>query len=216
MLGVGRLDYTKGIPERLAAYRHLLEFHPERRQRVVLVEVVVPSREDIPKYLELKTQIERQVSEINGQYGEPGWVPIHYIHRSLDRPELLAYYSAAHIALVTPLKDGMNLVAKEYCAARVLDDGVLILSEFAGSAFQLHRGALLVNPYDTRAVAEAIAIACDMPPVEQKKRIRKLKACIRQEDIFHWRYSFWGCGELDTRTPQLATARSAEQKSADM
>jgi len=146
ILGVDRLDYTKGIPERLAAYRHLLEFHPERRQRVALVEVVVPSREDIPKYLELKTQFERQVSEINGEYGEPGWVPIHYIHRSLDRPELLAYYRAAHIALVTPLKDGMNLVAKEYCAARVHDDGVLILSEFAGSAFQLHRGALLVNP----------------------------------------------------------------------
>jgi trehalose 6-phosphate synthase/phosphatase len=216
ILGVDRLDYTKGIPERLAAYRHLLELHPERRQRVALVEVVVPSREDIPKYLELKTQIEQQVSEINGEYGEPGWVPIHYIHRSLDRPELLAYYRAAHIALITPLKDGMNLVAKEYCAARVHDDGVLILSEFAGSAFQLNRGALLVNPYDTRAVAEAIEIACDMPPVEQKKRIQKLKACIRQEDIFHWRDSFWGCGELGTRTPRLATARAVAQKSADV
>ncbi len=137
ILGVDRLDHTKGIPERLAAYRHLLEFHPELRQRVALVEVVVPSREDIPKYLELKTQIERQVSEINGEYGEPSWVPIHYIHRSLDRPELLAYYRAADIeALITPLKDGMNLVAKEYCAARVNNDGALILSEFAGAAFQ--------------------------------------------------------------------------------
>jgi trehalose 6-phosphate synthase/phosphatase len=200
ILGVDRLDYTKGIPERLAAYRHLLECHPELHQRVALVEVVMPSREDIPKYLELKTQIEQQVSEINGQYGEPGWVPIHYIHRSLNRPELLAYYRGAHIALVTPLKDGMNLVAKEYCAARVHDDGVLILSEFAGSAFQLNRGALLVNPYDTRAVAEAIAIACDMPPTEQRKRIRGLKARIRHEDIFHWRDSFWGCGKLVART----------------
>jgi trehalose 6-phosphate synthase/phosphatase len=216
ILGVGRLDYTKGIPERFAAYRHLLEFHPERRQRVVLVEVVVPSREDIPKYLELKTQIERQASEINGQYGEPGWVPIHYIHRSLDRPELLAYYRAAHIALITPLKDGMNLVAKEYCATRVHDDGVLILSEFAGSAFQLNRGALLVNPYDTRAVAEALQIACDMPPADQRKRIRKLKARIREENIFHWRDSFWRCGEHETRTSQPTTARAAEQKSADV
>jgi trehalose-6-phosphate synthase len=216
ILGVDRSDYTKGIPLRLAAYRYFLELHPERRQRVALVEVVVPSREDIPKYLELKTQIQRQVSEINGEYGEPGWVPIHYIHRSLDRLELLAYYRAAHIALITPLKDGMNLVAKEYCAARVHDDGVLILSEFAGSAFQLNRGALLVNPYDTRAVAEAIEIACDMPLFEQKKRIRKLKARVRQEDIFHWRDSFWGCGELATRSPQVAPARSAEQKSVDL
>jgi trehalose-6-phosphate synthase len=140
----------------------------------------------------------------------------HYIHRSLDRPELLAYYRAAHIALVTPLKDGMNLAAKEYCAARVHDDGVLILSEFAGSAFQLNRGALLVNPYDTRAVAEAIEIACDMPPAEQKKRIRKLKARIRQEDIFHWRDSFWACGDIDARTPRLAEARAADQKSVDV
>jgi trehalose 6-phosphate synthase/phosphatase len=200
ILGVDRLDYTKGIPERLAAYRHLLEFRRELHQRVVLVEVVVPSREDIPKYLELKTQIERQVSEINGQYGEPGWVPIHYIHRSLDRSELLSYYSAAHIALITPLKDGMNLVAKEYCAARVHDDGVLILSEFTGSAFQLNRGALLVNPYDTRAVAEAIETACDMTPSEQRKRIRKLKGRIRHENIFHWRDEFWGCGELVARS----------------
>jgi trehalose 6-phosphate synthase/phosphatase len=125
---------------------------------------------------------------------------IHYIHRSLDRPELLAYYRAADLALITPLKDGMNLVAKEYCAARVNDDGVLILSEFAGAAFQLNRGALLVNPYDTRAVAEAIEIACEMSPSEQKKRIRKLKARIRHENIFQWRDSFWGCGELVAQT----------------
>lgn len=159
LLGVDRLDYTKGIPERLAAFHHLLEFHPDLHRKVTLVQVVVPSREDIPKYGELKAEIQRMVSEINGRYGEPGWVPVHYIHRSLDRPELLAYYRAADIALVTPLKDGMNLVSKEYCAARVNNDGVLILSEFAGAAFQLHQGALLVNPYHTRAVAEAISRA---------------------------------------------------------
>ena len=101
------IDWTtqKASRRGLPAYRHLLEFHPERRQRVVLVEVVVLSREDIPKYLELKTQIERQVSEMDGGSGEPGWVPIHYIHRSLDRPDLLAYYRAANIALITPLKE---------------------------------------------------------------------------------------------------------------
>ena len=193
ILGVDRLDYTKGIPERLAAFRHLLKSHPELHRKVTLVQVVVPSREDIPKYGELKAQIQRTVSEINGHYGEPGWVPVHYIHRSLDRPELLAYYRAADIALVTPLKDGMNLVSKEYCAARVNNDGVLILSEFAGAAFQLHRGALLVNPYHTRAVAEAIRRACEMPLPEQRKRMRKLRARIRRENIFRWRDSFYGC-----------------------
>ncbi len=195
LLGVDRLDYTKGIPERLAAYRYLLEFHPDLRRRVTLVQVVVPSREDIPKYRELKAQIQRMVSEINGHYGEPGWVPIHYIHRSLDRPELLAYYRAANVALVTPLKDGMNLVSKEYCAARVDNDGVLVLSEFAGAAFQLHQGALLVNPYHTRAVAQAIRRACEMPLREQRTRMRKLRARIRQDDIYRWRDAFCSSGE---------------------
>ena len=164
--------------------------HPDLQRKVTLVQVVVPSREDIPKYGELKAQIQRTVSEINGRYGEPGWVPIHYIHRSLDRLELLAFYRAANIALVTPLKDGMNLIAKEYCAARVNDDGVLILSEFAGAAFQLHRGALLVNPYHTRAVADAIRMACEMPLAQQKKRMSRLKATVRRENIFWWRNSF--------------------------
>ncbi|MGA8151257.1 MAG: trehalose-6-phosphate synthase [Terriglobales bacterium] len=199
ILGVDRLDYTKGIPERLAAFRHLLKFHPEVHRKVILAQVVVPSREDIREYGELKAQIERLVSEINGHYGEPGWVPVHYIHRSLDRPELLAYYRAADIALVTPLKDGMNLVAKEYCAARVNNDGVLILSEFAGAAFQLHQGALLVNPYHTRAVAEAIRSACEMPLPEQRRRMRELRARIRRENIFRWRDSFCRCGEAMVR-----------------
>jgi trehalose 6-phosphate synthase/phosphatase len=202
VLGVDRLDYTKGIPERLAAFRHLLEVHFELHRKVTLVQIVVPSREDIPKYLELKSQIQRMVSEINGQYGEPGWVPIHYIHRSLERPELLAYYRAAGIALVTPLKDGMNLVCKEYCAARVNNDGVLILSEFAGAAFQLQGGALLVNPYHTRAVAEAIRCACEMPPDEMKRRMRRLRACVRNEDIYRWRDSF--CGSRYSSTGPLS------------
>ena len=188
-----RLDYTKGIPEKLAAFRHLLECHPDLHRKVALIQVVVPSREDIPKYGELKSQIQKAVSEINGHYGEPGWVPVHYIHRPLERPELLAYYRAADVALVTPLKDGMNLVAKEYCAARVNNDGVLVLSEFAGAAFQLERGALLVNPYHTRAVAEAIRIACEMPPAERRKRMRKMRNSVRRENIFDWRDSFCNC-----------------------
>ncbi len=196
LLGVDRLDYTKGIPERLAAFRHLLEFHPEVHGKVTLVQVVVPSREDIPEYRELKAQIQRAVSEINGHFGEPDWVPVHYIHRSLDRAELLAYYRAADIALITPLKDGMNLVSKEYCAARVSNDGVLILSEFAGAAFQLRQGAILVNPYHTRAVADAIRVALEMPPAEQRRRMRRLRERVRRENIFHWRDTFCRSGDL--------------------
>jgi trehalose 6-phosphate synthase/phosphatase len=196
LLGVDRLDYTKGILERLSAFRHFLGLHPEVRGKVALVQVVVPSREDIPKYGELKAEIQKAVSEINGHFGEPGWVPVHYIHRSLDRAELLAYYRAADVALVTPLKDGMNLVSKEYCAARVNNDGVLILSEFAGSAFQLRQGALLVNPYHTRAVAEAIRCALEMEPTEQRRRMRKMRERVRGEDIFRWRDTFLRSGDL--------------------
>lgn len=210
ILGVDRLDYTKGIPERLAAFRYLLKDHPDLHRKVTLVQVVVPSREDIPKYCELKAQIERSVSEINGHYSEPGWLPVHYIHRSLERAELLAYYRAADIALVTPLKDGMNLVSKEYCAARVNNDGVLILSEFAGAAFQLNRGALLVNPYHTRAVAEAIRMAYEMPISEQRKRMRKLRFRIGQENIFWWRREFCSCrDDVREESESLAAAASA-------
>ena len=171
--------------------------------KVALVQVVVPSREDIPRYSELKAEIQRTVSEINGHFGEPGWTPIHYIHRSLDRAELLAYYRAAEVALVTPLKDGMNLVSKEYCASHVNDDGVLILSEFAGAAFQLRQGALLVNPYHIRAVADAIRVALEMPLEEQRRRMRKLRARVRKEDIYHWRDSFCRSGDA-VGSPRVA------------
>ena len=131
-----------------------LEQHPELRQQITLVQVVVPSRSDIPKYKDLKQEIERLVSGINGEFTQPGWVPIHYLHRSLERDELVAYYCAADIALITSLKDGMNLVAKEYCASHVDEQGVLILSEFAGAGPELREGALLVNPNDFTQVAE--------------------------------------------------------------
>ncbi len=127
----------------------------------------------------------------------PDGSPIQYIHRSLDRAELLAYYRAADIALVTPLKDGMNLVSKEYCASRVNNDGVLILSEFAGAAFQLRQGALLVNPYHTRAVADAIRVALEMPLEEQRRRMRKLRVRLRRENVFHWRDTFCRSGDCD-------------------
>ena len=156
-----------------------------------MVQVVVPSRLDIPRYRELRIDIERLVSNINGQFGSPGWVPIHYIHRQLERVELLAYYRAADVALVTPLKDGMNLVCKEYCAAQIDDSGVLILSEFAGAASQLSDGALLVNPNDIDRVGQVIQRALGMESEESRRRMRTLRAIVKQEDVYRWAKRFF-------------------------
>ncbi|CAG0942524.1 trehalose 6-phosphate synthase [Gammaproteobacteria bacterium] len=191
ILGVDRLDYTKGIPERLEAFGLALERHAELREKVTLVQVVVPSREDIPRYRELKARIENLVGAINGRFTRPGgWVPIHYVFRSLSADELLSYYRAAQIALITPLKDGMNLVAKEYCAASPDEDCVLVLSEFAGAAAGMAGAALLVNPYDIVAVADAVAAACAMPPVERRARMRRLRRGVRRHDVFWWVEAF--------------------------
>jgi trehalose 6-phosphate synthase len=187
ILGVDRLDYTKGIALRLRAFQDLLARHPDMRGRVSLIQVVVPSREDMPRYREMKTEIEQLVGRINGEFARPGgWVPVWYEYRSLTRLELLAYYRAADIALITPLKDGMNLVAKEYCACSIEEDCVLILSEFAGAAAQLAEGALLVNPYDIRGVSEAIRVAHAMPAEERTARMRRMRRSIRSQDVFWW------------------------------
>ena len=191
ILGIDRLDYTKGIPERLRAFENLLERYPDLRERVSFIQVVVPSREDIPEYHRLRTEIEQLVGKINGRFARPGgWVPIWYEYRSLSRLELLAYYRAADIGLITPLKDGMNLVAKEYCTCSIEEDCVLILSEFAGAATQLYRGALLVNPYDIEGVADAIHRACAMEGAERQARMRRMRGSIREQDVFWWVDSF--------------------------
>jgi trehalose 6-phosphate synthase/phosphatase len=187
VLGVDRLDYTKGITLRLKAFQDLLERNPGMRGRLSLMQVVVPSREDIPQYHRMKTEIEQLVGRINGAYARPGgWVPIWYEYRSLSRTELLAYYRAADIALITPLKDGMNLVAKEYCACSIEEDCVLILSEAAGAAEQLGPHALLVNPYDIRGVAAAIKAADEMPRHERTRRMRAMRRSIRNSDVYRW------------------------------
>jgi trehalose 6-phosphate synthase len=185
IFGIDRLDYTKGIPQKLEAFRRALIRYPELRGAVTFTQVVVPSRTGIPEYDDLKTRIEQLVGEINGQFTEPGWVPIHYWYRSLDRVELAATYRASDIALITPLKDGMNLVAKEYCACRP-GGGALILSEFAGAAAQLGESALLVNPYDVNGVADAIYRAWTMGEEEQRRRMRGMRRSIRRHDIFWW------------------------------
>jgi trehalose 6-phosphate synthase len=190
VLGVDRLDYTKGITQRLRAFRTLLTVHPEWRGRVTLFQIVIPSREEILEYKELKLEIERLVSEINGEYGTASWVPVRYFHRSFPREELLGFYRAADIALVTPLRDGMNLVAKEFCAARTDDRGVLVLSEFAGAAEELAGGALIVNPNDTDAIAASLYQALTMDEFEQETRMATMRFNIRMHDVFHWACSF--------------------------
>ena len=156
IMGTDRLDYSKGIPERLRAFRDALERYPELRGRVVLIQVVVPSRVEIPRYHEFKGRIDRLVGDINGRFSTGTWFPVQYHFRGLDREDLLAHYRACEIAFITPLKDGMNLVAKEYCACRINGDGVLILSQFAGAAEQLKPGAMLVNPYDVGHDLESV------------------------------------------------------------
>lgn len=187
ILGIDRLDYTKGIPLRLRAFQNVLTRYPELQERISLIQVVVPSREDIAEYRDLKLEIEQIVGKINGAFARPGgWVPVWYAYRSLSRVDLLAYYRAADIALITPLKDGMNLVAKEYCACSIEEDCVLILSEFAGAAVQLARGALLVNPYDIEGIADAIRQAYHMEAAERHGRMHRLRRQVREHDIFWW------------------------------
>jgi alpha,alpha-trehalose-phosphate synthase [UDP-forming] len=186
MLGLDRLDYTKGIPERVKAFGDALDRYPELREKLTLVQVVVPSRTAIHEYRDLKSEIEKLVSQVNGRHTVPGWVPIHYVFRNLDRAELTAFYRTADIMSVTPLRDGMNLVAKEYCACRIENDGVLILSEFAGTAATMHRGALLVNPHDQVGMADAVYNAVAMSKSEQQMRMRILRQGVRKFDVFWW------------------------------
>ena len=219
ILGIDRLDYTKGIAFRLRAFQSVLERHPQLRGQLSLIQVVVPSRETIPQYRNMKTEIEQLVGRINGEFARPGgWVPVWYEYRSLTRLELLAYYRAADIALVTPLKDGMNLVAKEYCACSIEEDCVLILSEFAGAAEQLGTGALLVNPYDIEGVADAIRAAHRMVDEERVARMRSLRRAIRRQDVFAWVDSFLRAAiarDLHAAFPS-PQARSAEPPLPDL
>jgi trehalose 6-phosphate synthase len=211
ILGSDRLDYSKGIPERLRAFRTALERHPELRGRVVLIQVVVPSRVEIPRYHEFKQRIDRLVGDINGRFSTSTWLPVQYHFRSLERDDLLAHYRACDIAFVTPLKDGMNLVAKEYCACRIEEDGVLILSQFAGAAEQLRRDALLVNPYDVEQVADTILKAFRMSAAERRARMKRMRRVVRSENVFWWVDSFLKAGaRLAGRSLRLPRKRQAK------
>jgi alpha,alpha-trehalose-phosphate synthase [UDP-forming] len=185
LLSVDRLDYTKGMPERLMAFATMLERHPELACRVSLVQVAVPSRTEVAQYARLKRQVDELVGQINGRFGRTGWTPIHYLYRAFDLSHLVALYGLADAAVITPLRDGMNLVAQEFVAARLDGKGVLLLSEFAGAATILD-GAVLVNPYDFPRTADAFAAALAMPAEEQAERMRRMRAAVRKHRVGHW------------------------------
>jgi trehalose 6-phosphate synthase/phosphatase len=186
MLGVDRLDYTKGIPERFLAFERALEKYPDLKQQISLLQVVIPSRTLDPDYQNLKEQLDQIVGRINSRFSNDGWIPIHYIFRSLDNTQLIAHYRTSEIAFITPLRDGMNLVAKEYCACSVDNNGVLILSEFAGAADQLGEKALLVNPYDIEKTADTIYRAFTMSLEERQQRMQWLRNQVQKNDVHRW------------------------------
>ena len=185
ILGVDRLDYTKGIPERIRAYERLLELHPELRAGVSLVQIAVPSREQVSEYQALKREIDELVGRVNGRFGTSAWTPIRYIHRSIPGPRLSALYRDAAVALVTPLRDGMNLVAKEFVASRTDGPGVLVLSRLAGAA-ETMREALRVNAYNIDGVSDALYDALCMSDDEAEARMRALKRRERRHDLAEW------------------------------
>ncbi|WP_194174929.1 alpha,alpha-trehalose-phosphate synthase (UDP-forming) [Desulfofundulus thermobenzoicus] len=186
ILGVDRLDYTKGIPQRLQAMACLLEKYPGYRGRVTLLQIAVPTRNGIGEYGVLKKEVERLVGEVNGRYDQgQGAIPVRYRHVSLDQEELVAHYLAADVLLVTALRDGLNLVAKEFVASRIDGRGVLVLSPFAGAAREL-QGALLANPYEPSHLATRIKLALEMPLAEQKSRLESLRRVVRSRDVRWW------------------------------
>jgi trehalose 6-phosphate synthase/phosphatase len=185
LVGIDRLDYTKGIPRRLLAYEEFLVRWPEWRGRVRLVQVAVPSRSDVEAYGTFRQEFEGLVGRINGTFGTAHWTPVHYLSRGLSEAEISALYVAADAMLVTPVRDGMNLVAKEFVASRVDGDGVLVLSEFAGAAAELSR-ALRVNPYDLDGMAEAYLRALTMAEPERRARMDALRNAVRRSDVHRW------------------------------
>lgn len=190
VLGVDRLDYTKGIPERLTAFGRLLEKFPEWRGKVSLVQVSVPSRADVPLYAEQRAMIESIVGRINGEFGEAAWVPIRYLYRSYSKAQLSELYRAATVGYVTPLRDGMNLVAKEYVAAQDPENpGVLLLSQFAGAAVEM-RDAVLTNPYHADGMAKDLDRSLRMELDERKTRYAKLIATVQRSNAVTWAEGF--------------------------
>lgn len=185
ILGADRLDYTKGIDVRLRAFESMLESVPGLAENVVFVQVAVPSRQAIGDYAAMRDRIELIAGRINGMYGKRHHMPVHYLYDSLSREELVAYYRACDVMMVTPLVDGMNLVAKEFVASRVDSTGVLMLSQFAGAAEELSE-ALMVNPFDIDGIASQMSRAMVMDPREAHERMNRMRSVVKENDVYSW------------------------------
>jgi trehalose 6-phosphate synthase len=209
ILGVDRLDYTKGIERRFKAFRELLAAGDLSVPEAVMVQVATPSRERVEHYQSLRVKVEREVGRINGDFGRVGVPAVHYLHQSYSRSELAALYRAADVMMVTPLRDGMNLVAKEYVAARTDGRGALVLSEFAGAATEL-RQAFLCNPHDPDGIKDALLRAIHADEREATRRIRIMQRHLRTHDVRHWAQAFLSALGVDqpgnTGEPVLAGA----------
>ena len=190
VIGVDRLDYTKGLVHRFDAVERLLETNPLYRRAVVVLQIAPPSREDVPEYQRIRAELDARIGRINGRFGEPDHLPVRYINRSFRQETLFGFYRASRVALVTPLRDGMNLVAKEFVASQDPDDpGVLVLSRFAGAARELE-AALIVNPFDVDQIADALHRALAMPVEERRDRYETLMAQLSAHDVHAWRDAF--------------------------
>lgn len=215
-IGIDRLDYTKGLPQRIAGFGKLLERFPRHRGQVTFLQVAPVSRGDVAQYRALRRELDESVGRINGQYAEPDWAPIRYITRAVARPTVAGYMRLARIGLVTPLRDGMNLVAKEYVAAQdPSDPGVLVLSRFAGAAGELH-GAVLVNPLDPDDIAEALDVALAMPAEERLARWTTMSAAVRGTTASIWCARFLAAleGEAPVAEAGLAGGRRMPRRRA--
>jgi trehalose 6-phosphate synthase len=200
-IGVDRLDYSKGIPQRFEAFAHFLSQHPEWRSRISFLQIAPPSREEVPEYRELRSRLERLAGATNGRYAEPDWMPIRYVNRSFNQATLTGFYRVADIAVVTPLRDGMNLVAKEYVAAQdAADPGVLILSSFAGAADELKQ-TIIINPFDSDDIAESFVAALRMQLAERRERWQAMYDYLVRNDVVAWRTRY-----LDTLTEDTPRA----------
>ncbi|MDP7619085.1 MAG: trehalose-6-phosphate synthase [Dehalococcoidia bacterium] len=189
ILGVDRLDYTKGIPQRLLTFEQLLERHPSLRGTVTLVQISAPSRTRVPEYIRERERVDQLVGRINGRFSEADWAPVHYLYRSYTQPELARFYREADVCLVTPLRDGMNLVAMEFVASQGPDPGVLILSRFCGAS-ETMPDAVTVNPYDSEGTAEALYRALMMDGTERKRRWESLMSGVRSRTAISWSEGF--------------------------
>ncbi len=200
------MDYTKGIVERLMAFERLLEEHPWHRERVTMVQIAAPSRTRIASYAELRRRIEATVEQINTRFETPDWRPVLLIERQCSHEEVADWYRAADICLVTSLHDGMNLVAKEYLAARDDEDGVLVLSKFTGAAVEL-RDALIVNPYDIDGVADAIHRGLEMNATDRRLRMQRMRRQVMEHNVYRWAANVLG----DLRELRIETAEVRQE-----